>query len=195
MLRYSYYILCHVVVMTKALSEASLHVPAVTEDKYCAIVQVSDIPNVHSLLSISSCTAIPSIINPLNFTQGPSSLTLYCMSTNSVATTVTFKWGNSTVGPLRDGESMERDGITYQLTQTVTDRAQSTYRNVLVINQSLADIIGPITFTCSVENTIGTSPTSQPLTIIGELLFVQAMKAKTVLCLLVIVMYLWSQED
>ena len=63
---------------------------------------------------------------------------------------------------------MELDGITYQLTQTVTDRAQSTYQNVLTINQSLADIIGPITFTCSVENTVGTSPSSQPLTIIGE---------------------------
>ena len=64
---------------------------------------------------------------------------------------------------------MEFGGVTYQLTQTVTDRAQSTYQNVLTINQPLADIEGS-TFTCSAENQIGTAPASQPLTIMGVLL-------------------------
>ena len=73
------------------------------------------------------------------------------------------------MGPLRDGESMEFGGVTYQLTQTVTNRAGSTYENVLTINQSLADILGS-NFTCSVENTIGTAESSQPLTITSELL-------------------------
>ena len=72
------------------------------------------------------------------------------------------------MGPLRDGESMEFGGVTYQVTQTVTNRAQSTYENVLTINQPLADIAGS-TFTCSVENTIGTSPASQSYSA-GELL-------------------------
>ena len=62
---------------------------------------------------------------------------------------------------------MEFGGVTYQLTQTVTDRAQSTYQNVLTINQPLAEIIGSA-FSCSVENTIGTSPTSQPFIITSE---------------------------
>ena len=74
---------------------------------------------------------------------------------------------STTVGPLRDGESMEFGGVTYQLTQTVTDRAGSTYQNVLTINQPLSDIEGSI-FTCSVENTIGTSSDSLPITVNGK---------------------------
>ena len=73
----------------------------------------------------------------------------------------------TTVGPLRGGESKEVDGVTYQLTQMVTNKSQSTYQNVLTINQPLADIEGS-TFTCSVENTIGTAPDSHPLAITGE---------------------------
>ena len=76
----------------------------------------------------------------------------------------------TTVGPLRDGESMEFGGVTYQLVQTVISRAQSTYQNVLTVSQPLADIVGS-TFTFRVENTIGPSPDSQPLTIMGELYF------------------------
>ena len=74
----------------------------------------------------------------------------------------------TTVGPLRGGESKEFDGVTYQLTQMVTNRSQSTYQNVLTINQPLADIVGS-TFTCSVENTLGTANDSHPLAITGEL--------------------------
>ena len=62
---------------------------------------------------------------------------------------------------------MESGGVTYQLTQTVTNRPQSTYQNVLTINQPFADI-GGSTFTCSVENTVGTSPQSESLQIMGE---------------------------
>ena len=76
----------------------------------------------------------------------------------------------TTVGPLRDGESMEFGGVTYQLEQTVTSRAESTYQNVLTINQPLANIVGS-TFTCSADNVIpGPASASQPLTIMGELL-------------------------
>ena len=75
--------------------------------------------------------------------------------------------GSTTVGPLSDGESIESGGVTYQLTQTVTNRAESTYQNVLTINQPLADIVGS-SFTCRVQNTVGTSPTSDSLQIIGE---------------------------
>ena len=57
---------------------------------------------------------------------------------------------------------MTVDGICYHLVQTVTNRRESTYENVLTINQPLTDIVGS-TFTCSVTNTIGTSnPVSQP---------------------------------
>ena len=114
---------------------------------------------------LSLPVAIPSIMNPLVFTRGSSSSTLTCISTGSVATTVTFVRDGTTVGPLRDGESLTFSGVTYQITQMVTNRTQSSYQNVLTINQPLADIIGS-TFSCIVENTIGASPDSQSLTII-----------------------------
>ncbi len=74
----------------------------------------------------------------------------------------------TTVGPLRDGESMDFGGVTYQLVQTVTNRAESTYQNVLTVNQPLASIVGS-SFTCSVENAIGTSPTSDSLRTMSEI--------------------------
>ena len=130
-----------------------------------SIAEIQQAGTVLVLLSLPA--AIPSIINPLLFTLGCSSSTLTCISTDSVATNVTFSRNGTTVGPLRDGESTESGGVTYQMAQTVTNRAQSTYQNVLTINQPLADIIGS-TFTCSVENTIGISSTSLPFIITSE---------------------------
>ena len=74
----------------------------------------------------------------------------------------------TTVGPLREGESMDFGGVTYQLAQTVSNRAESTYQNVLTINQPLASIVGS-SFTCSVQNTVGTSTPSDSLQIMGEI--------------------------
>ena len=71
------------------------------------------------------------------------------------------------MGPLRDGESMEFGGVTYQLSQAVADRSQSTYQNVLTIDQPLVNIVGS-SFHCRVENTVGTSSASETLPIMGE---------------------------
>ena len=111
--------------------------------------------------------AAPTIANPLVFIPGSSSSTLTCTSTGSVATTVTFMRGSTTVGPLRDGESMDFGDVTYQLTQTVTSRAQSTYDNVLTITEARSSLAGS-TFTCLVENSLGPSQTSQPFQIPGK---------------------------
>ena len=113
-------------------------------------------------------SGLPSISNPLVFTPGSSSSTLTCISTISVATTVTFTRDSDLPLTLRDGEEgMDTNGVTYQLSQTVTDRALSTYQNVLTINQPLGDIMGS-SFTCSVANTIGSSSTSASLEIMGK---------------------------
>ena len=117
---------------------------------------------------LSLPVAVPTITNPLVFTLGASSSTLTCTSAGSVATTVTFMRDGTIVGPLRDGESMEFGGVTYQLAQTVTNRTQSTYQNVLTINQPLSSIVDS-TFICSVDNTIGASSTSDSLQIIGKI--------------------------
>ena len=121
----------------------------------------------NTVYCLSLPVAMPSITN-LTFSPGSSFSNLTCISTGSVATTVTFTRDDTTVGTLRDGESIESGDVTYQLTQTVTNRAQSTYENVLTFNQSLSDIVGS-SFTCSVQNTVGTSPTSAPLEIMGEI--------------------------
>ena len=102
----------------------------------------------------------PMVNDPLMFTpRSPPTLT--CTSTGSPATTVTFTRDNTTVGPLRDGESVTVGGIFYQLSQTVTNRRESTYENVLTINEQLDSLVGS-SFTCGVENALGTD-TSQPI--------------------------------
>ena len=75
--------------------------------------------------------------------------------------------GSTTVGPLRDEESVFVDGVTYDLAQTVTNRRESTYENVLTINDALANLADD-TFTCTVVNTLGMD-TSLSITIIGEI--------------------------
>ena len=109
---------------------------------------------------------MPSIINPLVFNPGSSFSTLTCISTGSVATTVTFTRDNTTVGPLRDGESIELDGATYQLTQMVTDRSLSTYTSLLIIMQALSEVVGH-NYTCTVVNVLG-SATSEEFEFTGK---------------------------
>ena len=99
--------------------------------------------------------AKPSIV-ALTSQCSASSSTLTCTSTGSPATTVSWT---------RNGQPVTIDGNTYQLTQTVTDRAASTYENVLTINQPLASILGS-TFTCTVTNIFG-SVTSNSVQIRG----------------------------
>ena len=71
------------------------------------------------------------------------------------------------MGPLYDGESVEIDGVTYELTQMATNRGASTFDNVLTINQPLADIVDS-SFSCSVTNSIGSSTASDTLPIMGK---------------------------
>ena len=108
----------------------------------------------------------PTVNDPLLFTSGSPS-TVTCISTVSPATTVTFMRGGTTVGPLRDGESVSVGGVTYDLAQKVTNRRESTYENVLTINDDLANLMND-TFTCIVTNIVGIN-TSQPNTISGEI--------------------------
>ena len=107
----------------------------------------------------------PTVNDPLLFTPGSSS-TITCISTGSPATTVTFMRGSTTVGPLRDEQSVVIAGITYELAQTVTNRRESTYKNVFTINDALPNLVGD-TFTCTVANSLGMD-TSQPIAIRGR---------------------------
>ena len=114
----------------------------------------------NELQAISPPPAMPTITNILEFTQGSPSSTLTCTSTTSIATTVTFlREGNAINGIMRDGDSATVNGVTYQLSQTLTNRIQSTYDNVLTINEPLSSLAGS-TFTCQVENALGMSAIS-----------------------------------
>ena len=75
--------------------------------------------------------------------------------------------GSTTVGPLRDGESVSVGGVTYGLAQRVINRRESTYENVLTINDALSNLVSD-TFTCTVANALGMD-TSQSITISGEI--------------------------
>ena len=108
----------------------------------------------------------PTVNDPLLFTPGSPS-TVTCISTDSPATTVTFTRGSTIVGPLRDRESVVVGGVTYELAQRVINRRESTFENVLTINDALANLVSD-TFTCTVANTLGMD-TSQPFTISGEM--------------------------
>ena len=107
----------------------------------------------------------PTVNDPLMFTLD-SPPTVTCISTDSPATTVTFIRGSTTVGPLRDGESVSIGGVTYELAQTVTDRGESTYENILTVIDSPTELVGD-TFTCTVANSLGMD-TSQPIAIRGR---------------------------
>ena len=122
----------------------------------------------NTVYCLSLSVAVPTITNPLEFTQGSPSSTLTCTSTTSIATTVTFmRDGNAINGIVRDGDSVTVNDVTYQLSQTPTNRAQSTYDNVLTITEPLSSLAGS-NFTCQVENTLGASEISQSITILGE---------------------------
>ena len=75
--------------------------------------------------------------------------------------------GNTINGIVRDGDSATVNGVTYQLSQTLTDRVQSTYDSVLTITEPLSSLAGS-TFTCQVENALGMSAISDSFQILGK---------------------------
>ena len=68
---------------------------------------------------------------------------------------------------MKDGQPLSIDGSTYQLTQTVTDRASSTYSNVLTVSETAPTGVAG-TYTCNVTNDLGSD--SDSFTAVGELL-------------------------
>ena len=62
---------------------------------------------------------------------------------------------------------MSVGGITYELAQRVINRRESTYENILTINDTLANLVDD-NFTCTVANTLGMA-TSPSITISGEI--------------------------
>ena len=55
---------------------------------------------------------------------------------------------------MKDGQPLTIDGSIYYLTQTITDRASSTYSNVLTVSEvAPSGVTG--TYNCTVTNELG----------------------------------------
>ena len=67
---------------------------------------------------------------------------------------------------MKDGDTLDIDGVKYKTYQTVTDRRTSTYENTLLVDDDIENITG--NYTCRVSNKLGSS--SRDLTVRGTLL-------------------------
>ena len=56
---------------------------------------------------------------------------------------------------MKDGDTLDIDGVKYKTYQTVTDRRSSTYQNVLVVDDDIENITGNYTY--KVTNKFGSS--------------------------------------
>ena len=102
------------------------------------------IVHLNTLISLhSSSKELPNITD---LTYDEENRTLTCVSTGSPATTVSW---------IRDGLSID-DSTHYTHTQTVTDRASSTYSNVLTVSEGAPGGVAG-TYTCTVSNELGNS--------------------------------------
>ena len=81
-----------------------------------------------------------------------------CISTGSPATVVSW---------MKDGVIIDESSTDYTLTQTITNRATSTYNNILTVNEGApGGVTG--TYNCTVTNDIGTA--TDQLVAVGELM-------------------------
>ena len=56
---------------------------------------------------------------------------------------------------MKDGDTLNIDGVKYKTYQTVTNRRSSTYQNTLVVDDVIENITG--SYTCKVANKFGSS--------------------------------------
>ena len=106
---------------------------------------VSDSTFKHPISLYSSSTEPPTITD---LTYEEESRTLTCVSTGSPATTVSW---------MKNGDFLFVDDSTdYTLTQSITDRASSTYSNVLRVSEGAPGGVAG-TYTCTVYNLLGNS--------------------------------------
>ena len=56
---------------------------------------------------------------------------------------------------MKDGDTLDIDGVKYKTYQTVTDRRTSTYENTLLVDDDIENITG--NYSCKVTNRFGSS--------------------------------------
>ena len=102
--------------------------------------------------------------NIIDLTYHEETGTLTCVSTVSPATTVSW---------MKDGQPLTvEDSTYYTLTQTVTDRASSTYSNVLTVSEEVPGGVAG-TYNCTVSNELGSD--SREVVAVGKYMLSSAL--------------------
>ena len=120
---------------------------------YCIFLGIA---NMTVILSLLFSIAPPAVAPPFHVPSS-SQFILTCLSSGSPATIVTWA---------RDGTQVSPDGSTILQTQVITNRATATYENILTLSLQPTDLVG--SYSCRVDNTLGTSGFSEALTIYGK---------------------------
>ena len=76
---------------------------------------------------------------------------------------------------MKDGDTLDIDGVKYKTYQTVTDRRTSTYQNTLVVDDVVENIAG--NYTCNVTNRFGSS--TRDLAVRGMYVYTKTRCART----------------
>ena len=122
---------------------------------YIPMVSIVSIINTFQTFfnSVISPTTVPPTIMDMEYDED--SRSVRCISTGSPATVVSW---------MKDEVIIDESSTDYTLTQTITNRATSTYNNILTVNE------GAVTgmYSCTVTNDIGTA-TGQVVAV-GELM-------------------------
>ena len=93
---------------------------------------------------ISPTTDPPTI---MNMEYDEDSRSVRYISTGSPATVVSW---------MKDGVIIDESSTDYTLTQTITNRATSTYNNILTVNEGAPGGVAG-TYSCTVTNDLGTA--------------------------------------
>ena len=104
---------------------------------------------------ISPTTVLPTIVD---MEYDEESRSVRCISTGSPATVVTW---------MKDGVIIDESSTDYTLTQTITDRATSTYTNIVTVNVGAPGGVAGI-YNCTVTNELGTA--TDQVVAVGELM-------------------------
>ena len=131
---------------------------------------------------IHTHTVAPTISS---LTYQEASRTLTCVSTGSPPTVV--EW-------MKNGQPLTIDGSLYSLSQTVTDRAASTYDNTLTVSERAPGGVAG-NYTCTVSNSLGFPPAIMTVVAVGELEYTLSSSVRCLLLVYYRYCHLWSGES
>ena len=150
---------------------------------YIPLISIVSIINTFQTFfnTVISPTTDPPTIVDMEYDE--ESRSVRCISTGSPATVVTW---------MKDGVIIDESSTDYTLTQTITNRATSTYNNIVTVNEGApGGVTG--TYICTVTNDLGTA-TGQVVAV-GELMVDVKISASYPTLLYLRYHYHWSGDS